>query len=191
MCLLCLSICIIPSCLLTKMFEFLLLSLGLHVQPISWLGITLITCCHLQRPWVWFGRSNCPLGFEFHVRRICVSGVFAVVALSCWGIDVELGFFLYSEFQKFVQDFLSPWMLHGLCWQLVYQRFGATCRSNCVTWSKLDWTAWSLKMGMIGCVEMSISIYQPTLCNISEALMPQLHQGGSLNEISQISANSI
>jgi len=131
MCLLCLSICIIPSCLLTKMFEFLLLSLGLHVQPISWLGITLITCCNLQRPWVWFGRSNCPLGFEFHVRRICVSGVFAVVALSCWGIDVELGFFLYSEFQKFVQDFLSPWMLHGLCWQLVYQSFGATCRSNC------------------------------------------------------------
>ena len=41
-----------------------------------------------------------------------------------------MGFFLYREFQIFVQDFLSPWMLHGLCWQFVYRSFGETCRSN-------------------------------------------------------------
>jgi hypothetical protein len=49
-----------------------------------------------------------------------------------------------------------------------YRRFGTS------------WTAWALKIGTVGCPEISVTKYHSKLCNIPKERRPHLNRGGSL-----------
>jgi hypothetical protein len=71
------------------------------------------------------------------------------------------------------------WVVTQRILVVAYRRFGTTYRSL----FQGSWTAETLKMGLVGCPETSVNSYQHTLLNDPEERTPQLHGGGSLNEI--------
>jgi hypothetical protein len=61
-----------------------------------------------------------------------------------------------------------------------WRRFGTASQSSLQGQTFQDWTARPLKLRPIGCVEMSVTNYEPTHRKVAEDRKPQPHRGETL-----------